>query len=113
MVTSIWKQAALSSDWRGRFQQPQGWPASAKDAGLMFDNEIDWVTRLENAALSAVRRARAAQDFLNTFEYKAEHKQLSYANNSGKCSSKKSVFRSATRWRVSATSCSQADLYVG
>jgi hypothetical protein len=33
-VTSIWKQAALSSDGRGRFQQPQGWPASAKDAGF-------------------------------------------------------------------------------
>ncbi len=62
----------------------------------MFDNEIDWVTRLENAVLSAVRRAGGAR-FLNTFEYKAEHKQLSYANNSGKCSSKKSVFRSATR----------------
>ena len=57
----------------------------------MFDNEIDWVTRLE--MLPARREARQATKIPNTFEYKAEHKQLSYANNSGKCSSKKSVFR--------------------
>jgi len=31
--TSIWKQAfGLRID--GRFQQPQGWPTSAKEAGL-------------------------------------------------------------------------------
>ena len=27
--------------------QPQGWSSSAKEEDLMFDNEIDWVTRLE------------------------------------------------------------------
>ena len=39
--------------------------------------------------------------------------ELAKVANSGKCSSKKSVFRSATRERVSVASCSQADLYVG
>jgi hypothetical protein len=41
----------------------------------MFDNEIDWVTRLE--MLPARREARQATKIPNTFEYKAEHKQLS------------------------------------
>jgi hypothetical protein len=39
----------------------------------MFDNEIDWVTRLE---MPQVRReAHERRKILNTFEYKAEHKQ--------------------------------------
>ena len=42
----------------------------------MFDNEIDWVMRLEMLTWPAVRRVERRK-FLNTFEYKAEHKQLS------------------------------------
>ena len=41
----------------------------------MFDNEIDWATRLE--MLEPRREARAERKIPNTFEYKAEHKQLS------------------------------------
>ena len=41
----------------------------------MFDNEIDWVMRLE--MLQVRREARERRKILNTFEYKAEHKQLS------------------------------------
>ena len=56
MMVSTSKQAA---DLRigGRFHQPQGWPFSAKERVWMFDNEIDWVTRLE-CCESAVRRAK-------------------------------------------------------
>ena len=45
----------------GRFQQPQGWPSSAKEGVWMFDNEIDWVTQI---GLPSVRREarRVAQD---------------------------------------------------
>jgi hypothetical protein len=45
---SIWKQVV--SVFLGGFRQvsqPQGWSSSAKEEDLMFDNEIDWVTRLE------------------------------------------------------------------
>jgi hypothetical protein len=42
----------------------------------MFDNEIDWVTRLENARVR--REARSSEGKTsNAFEYKAEHKQSS------------------------------------
>ena len=77
----------------------------------MFDNEIDWVTRLECRS-AAVRRDgwRYFQTRLNTRPSTCELVQVT---NSGKCSSKKSVFRSATRERVSVASCSQADLYTG
>jgi hypothetical protein len=69
----------------------------------MFDNEIDWVTRLEIPR--ARREARQRKKIPSTFEYKAEHKQLIFSESwsSGKCSSKKSVFRSVTRMRVSAS----------
>ena len=52
----------------------------------MFDNEIDWVTGLEE--LRARREARERRKIPNMFEYKAEHKQLSSRKdrNSGKCS---------------------------
>ncbi len=80
-------------DWSGRFQRPQGRPFSTKSKAWMFDNEIDWVMRL--GMLLIRREAREQRKIPSTFEYKAEHKQLSYANNSGKCSSKKSVFRSS------------------
>ena len=39
----------------------------------MFDNEIDWVMRLE--MLQVRREARERRKILNTFEYKAEHMQ--------------------------------------
>jgi len=41
----------------------------------MFDNEIDWVTRLE--MLRVRREAHKQKKIPSTFEYKAEHKQLS------------------------------------
>ena len=41
----------------------------------MFDNEIDWVMRLE--MLWVRREAREQRKIPSTFEYKAEHKQLS------------------------------------
>ena len=59
--------------WFGRFQQPQGWPSSVNEGVWMFDNEIDWVTRLE--MLQARREARKQRKIPNTFEYKAEHMQ--------------------------------------
>jgi hypothetical protein len=59
-------------DWCGRFQQPQGWILSAKERVRMFDNEIDWVTRLE-CSVSAVRRTGWQQD-PRAYTYKAEHK---------------------------------------
>jgi hypothetical protein len=65
----------IRNDLAGRFQQPQGWPTSANEVVWMFDNEIDWVTRLE---MPQVRReARERRKILNTFEYKAEHMQSS------------------------------------
>jgi len=66
----------------------------------MFDNEIDWVTRLEMPR--ARREARQRKKIPSTFEYKAEHKQLSHVNGSGKCSSKKSVFRSSVTVHANA-----------
>ena len=42
----------------------------------MFDNEIDWVMRLE--MLRVRREAREPRKILNTFEYKAEHKHVSW-----------------------------------
>ncbi len=39
----------------------------------MFDNEIDWVMRLE--ARFAGREARGWMKALNAFKYKAEHMQ--------------------------------------
>ena len=39
----------------------------------MFDNEIDWVTRLESC-MSAVRRTGQQQKFPRAYTYKAEHK---------------------------------------
>ena len=42
----------------------------------MFDNEIDWVMRLE--MLQVRREARERRKILNTFEYKAEHKHVSW-----------------------------------
>ena len=72
-MTPIWKQARQFLNCGGRFQQPQGWAFSAKEKAWMFDNEIDWVTRLE--MLPVRREARERRKILNTFEYKAEHKQ--------------------------------------
>jgi len=43
----------------------------------MFDNEIDWVTHLENRS-SAVRLVEWCK-FPEAFTYKAEHKQWSVA----------------------------------
>ena len=43
----------------------------------MFDNEIDWVTRLERL-LATVRREAAGSEraeIPSTYTYKAEHKQ--------------------------------------
>ena len=41
----------------------------------MFDNEIDWVMRLE--MLQVRREARKQKKIPSTFEYKAEHKHVS------------------------------------
>ena len=62
----------------------------------MFDNEIDWVTRLERWQ---VRREACEPAFKtpNTFNTRPSTCELVQLTNSGKCSSKKSVFRSATR----------------
>ena len=60
----------------GRFHEPQGSASSQKkEEATMFDNEIDWVTRLEGR-LTAVRR-REWQMTPNTFIYKAEHMRVS------------------------------------
>ena len=56
----------------------------------MFDNEIDWVTRLERR--SGRREAQGMAKTPDTLIYKAEHMRSRLAG-SGKCSSKKSVFR--------------------
>jgi len=58
----------------------------------MFDNEIDWVTGLEE--LRARREARERRKIPNMFEYKAEHKQLSSGKTGIQASVQlKSVFR--------------------
>ena len=59
----------------------------------MFDNEIDWVTRLKSRQ-SAVRRTRQRK-FSNTYTYKAEHKhELGQVTDSGEMFKiMKSVFR--------------------
>jgi hypothetical protein len=69
-VTAIQKQAGRKS---GGFQEPEGSAASTKEAAMMFDNEIDWVTHWKCLSLSAVRRAGGAQDS-DDVNYKAEHK---------------------------------------
>jgi hypothetical protein len=83
----------------------------------MFDNEIDWVTRLERCLpvlnCREVDENGAAKSKHVYIQGRAHAIGLVQVTDSGKCSSKKSVFRSATRQRVSVTSCSQADLYVG
>jgi len=43
----------------------------------MFDNEIDWVTRLEMPH-DPPRGRVGRRKILNTFEYKAEHKHVSW-----------------------------------
>ena len=99
MATPIWKQAGYASG----FQQPQGWAFSAKEKALMFDNEIDWVTRL-GSCLTAVRR-EAQRKFPSTYTYKAEHKLVTAARLRGRQVFKlKSVFRrcgDCTRERIS------------
>ena len=61
----------------GRFLTAPGRAvATEKHAPVwMFDNEIDWVTRLE-CRLTAVRRIEW-QKTPNTFIYKAEHMRVS------------------------------------
>jgi hypothetical protein len=58
----------------------------------MFDNEIDWVTSLESDSAAARRRgACKTPSVLNTRP--STCKELLQVSDSGKCSSKKSVFR--------------------
>ena len=77
----------------GRFLAASGRAVTKeKDATVwMFDNEIDWVTRLERH-LTAVRRMewQKLQTRLNTRPSTCELVEMT---DSGKCSSKKSVFR--------------------
>jgi hypothetical protein len=67
----------------------------------MFDNEIDWVTRLERCCClsTAVRRMEiaSAKSKHVYIQGRAHAIGLVQVTDSGKCSSKKSVFRSATR----------------
>jgi hypothetical protein len=77
----------------------------------MFDNEIDWVMRIHCASpyQQAARFAEEMQEWMT--RYKAEHKQWIVASRWFRQSvqSKKSVFRSAIKERVSVIDCSQAD----
>ena len=60
----------------GRFLTASGRAVARKnETAWMFDNEIDWVTRLE-CRLTAVRRMEW-QETPNTFIYKAEHMRVS------------------------------------
>jgi hypothetical protein len=72
-VTPIWKQAGNKLD--RQVSAASGLAFPKKREGLMFDNEIDWVTRLESRQ-SAVRRTRQRK-FSNTYTYKAEHERES------------------------------------
>jgi hypothetical protein len=85
------------------------------DKVWMFDNEIDWVKRIESVLARVSRREAPgfwALISLNVALIQGRAQAMSYCKliTQAKCSSKKSVFRSATRPRVSVTSCSQADL---
>ena len=82
-----------------RFHQPQGWPFSAKERVWMFDNEIDWVTRLE-CCEPAVRRAerRKIRERIHTRPSTSNESAMIQAS----VQSKKSVFRSCNRTHVNA-----------
>ena len=68
----------------------------------MFDNKIDWVTQLESRFVR--REAHGPEQDSDGVTYKAEHELGQVRDNlSGECSELKSVFRSATRERVSAS----------
>ena len=64
----------------------------------MFDNEIDWVTQLE-CCESAVRRAERRK--IRWRIHTRPSTSIGSAMTQAKCSSKKSVFRSAAQTRVS------------
>jgi hypothetical protein len=75
-MVSIWKQAEpVPRDGLAGFNSLRAGPLRRKKRAWMFDNEIDWVTRLEKCCFVRREARGAAQYFLNTFEYKAEHKQ--------------------------------------
>ncbi len=70
----------------------------------MFDNEIDWVTRLERRSRCNCREADEsghADSKRRIHTRPSTCKELQQGESSGKCSSKKSVFRSAARLRAS------------
>src|ERR1700734_3219210 len=90
-VTPTRKHAVpvLSGTGFGRFSSALERAVLIKNETVwMFDNEIDWVTRLERP-LSAVRRrdGDSLQTRLNTRP--STCKELLQVSNSGKCSSKK------------------------
>jgi len=62
--------------WPAGFNSLRAGPLRRKKQAWMFDNEIDWVMRLE--MLQVRREARERRKILNTFEYKAEHKHVSW-----------------------------------
>jgi hypothetical protein len=60
----------------GRFHEPQGSSSPAKNGeATMFDNKIDWVTRLEQG--QARREACEPKLGSERVKYKAEHMQKS------------------------------------
>jgi hypothetical protein len=82
----------------------------------MFDNEIDWVMRIKCASSyrRAARQAEGMRMTMTQLQGRA-HCKAAASNRCGVSKSvqcKKSVFRSATRERVSVASCSQANYQV-
>ena len=79
----------------------------------MFDNEIDWVMRIKCASSyrRAARQAEGMRMTMTQLQGRA-HCRVAAMRRMQVFKCKKSVFRSATRERVSVASCSQAN-YVG
>jgi len=77
----------------------------------MFDNEIDWVMRIdERLPVPGWPQGETEGMRLKMTQYKAEHIVGRMEVRECKCSRIKSVFRSVTRERGSVASNSQAEI---
>jgi hypothetical protein len=73
-VAAIWMQAGPCNGWVRQVSTASGRAFPIKSGRVwMFDNKIDWVTRLE--CRCARREARSMANDFKHVKYKAEHMQ--------------------------------------
>ena len=118
----IQPDADLETGWSGLWTWPEGFlTASGRavretdETVWMFDNEIDWVKRIESVLARVSRREAPgfwALISLNVALIQGRAQAMSYCKliTQAKCSSKKSVFRSdGDCMRKRARPCSEAE----